>query len=196
MWVGRGFGYDPRNATQPLRIGISALTIHTPNFGRQTASGGISVPTNPSSLCQEPSMTFFNQSRFVFASAAGSRLRPLAFLTMFDFFGMVVGATGSVINRVPRFIDPPQAKEAFGGTLVSSHDAQHTGKELCKNPTSFGPDFVSFSDNTFCDMETKTAWPLCDKDHLRGCFDWNTKSLVIGMFRRRELKYTKVVEWK
>ncbi|KAH7402344.1 hypothetical protein DE146DRAFT_754927 [Phaeosphaeria sp. MPI-PUGE-AT-0046c] len=192
MWIGQGVAYNPGTTDQTAANIIPAIQIHTPNFGRQTESGGISVPANPSTLCGPPYMTFFTESRFDPTSSAGSRTRAIAFLAAMDLFGVVAGA---VAKHVPKFVDQPQVKEAFGGRLVSSYHGKHTAKEICVNEFSLGPDFVSFSDNTFCDMETKTAWPLCDAEHSKGCFDWETKTLVIGMFRKRELKYSKVVEW-
>lgn len=192
MWVGKGTAYNPDKPSQPAVDIIPAFQIHTPNFGRQTTSGGISVPANPSTLCDPPYMTFFTQSMFERTSSAGGRTRAVAFLAVMDFFGVVAGA---VAKRVPKFVDQVQVKEAFGGLLVSSYHAKHTAREICANEFSLGPDFVSFSDNTFCDMETKTAWPLCDAEHSKGCFDWETKNLVISMFRKRELRYRKVVKW-
>ena len=60
--------------------------------------------------------------------------------------------------------------------------AEHSGRELCESETSRGPDFVSKHERIFCDMDTKTAFPLCD-DELgieTGCFRLETHTLVLG----------------
>jgi hypothetical protein len=180
---------------------VTALQMYMPDFGKQADSGGISAPSNPSLLCQPPSMTFGthfgNESRFDSRPSPGSRLRPTFFLTLFELFSMIIGAKASALKYIPGVDNLPQVKAAFGGALISSQHAQHGGRNLCTDPFSMGPDFVSFIDNTFCDMETKTLWPLCDGENglRRGCFDWDTKSLMTGWFRKRELKYREVIEW-
>jgi len=37
--------------------------------------------------------------------------------------------------------------------------------------TSHGPDFVSYEEGKFCDIETKTVWPLCKSEQDKDCFD-------------------------
>jgi hypothetical protein len=46
---------------------------------------------------------------------------------MFDFFRFVAGG---VAKRVPKVMDPPHVKEAFGGMLISSDHVEHPGREL------------------------------------------------------------------
>ncbi|KAF2110306.1 hypothetical protein BDV96DRAFT_603901 [Lophiotrema nucula] len=170
---------------------VYTMRIHTPDFGRQVDSG-FSLPDNPSSLCQAPSTVWYNQSMF---ASAGNRLRPIIFLSMLDFFTMAVAATSSTIKRIPKYITSSYAKDISRGRLIASSHSEHGARELCESPSSYGPDFVSFTDKAFCDMETKTAWPLCDDERARGCFDWDTRSLVTNWYRKRELKYRNVVEW-
>lgn len=56
--------------------------------------------------------------------------------------------------------------------LITSPHAQHQASELCEDPTTVGPDFVSLHEGTFCDMSTKTWHRLCDQDSglLDDCF--------------------------
>jgi hypothetical protein len=127
MWVGQGKAWNSQIPSQQAVNIIPAFQIHIPNFGRQTASGGVYVPANPASLCQALSMILYNQSRFAFATSAGTSLRPVVLLAMFDFFRFVAGG---VVKRVPKFMDPPHVKEAFGGMLISSDHVEYPGREL------------------------------------------------------------------
>ena len=73
---------------------------------------------------------------------------------------------------------PAPRSRKFGGRLVTSVHEQHSARGLCENDYSYGPDFVSFSENVFCDMETKQQWPLCDGGRIEeGCYDLTTHSL-------------------
>ena len=49
---------------------------------------------------------------------------------------------------------PAQRSSNFDDRLVTSVHEQHSARELCENDHSYGPDFVSFSENLFCDMRT------------------------------------------
>lgn len=62
--------------------------------------------------------------------------------------------------------------------VISNHTAEET-ERLCSSPSSFGPNFVSLTSNQFCDMETKTVWPLCNTPGApeSGCFDLETKEI-------------------
>ena len=69
---------------------------------------------------------------------------------------------------------------------------------------SHGPDFVSFSEGVFCDMDRKRWWPLCNGTMTsapaadagkKGCYHWDTHSLVVGEGKRAR-NYTHVEEWE
>ncbi|RYP77011.1 hypothetical protein DL769_003496 [Monosporascus sp. CRB-8-3] len=64
--------------------------------------------------------------------------------------------------------------------LVVSEKRDHSARELCEHPNSYGYDFVSTLEGGYCDMETKRYYPLCDPDlnvhHT--CFDVERRSLV------------------
>ena len=73
----------------------------------------------------------------------------------------------------------PRASSKFDGRLITSVHEQHSAVELCKNDHAYGPDFVSHSENVFCDMRTKEHWPLCDGGQMKDeCYDMATHSLL------------------
>ncbi|KAF1976069.1 hypothetical protein BU23DRAFT_456869, partial [Bimuria novae-zelandiae CBS 107.79] len=59
----------------------------------------------------------------------------------------------------------------FSGKLVKSHDIGQSARELCESENSVGPNFYSYHEKLFCDMENKKLYPLCEKDGDVGCFD-------------------------
>ena len=89
-------------------------------------------------------------------------------------------------------LDPLQ----FTDMLVMSHNPAHTATELCRDPMSHGPSLVSFEEGVYCDMETKTTWPLCTgaKDEV-GCYDWKAHTLVKSKVRKRDMRYSNIMEW-
>lgn len=72
---------------------------------------------------------------------------------------------------------PHSQGSSFLNLVVSHHD-HHSAMELCENEKSRGPDFVSFSEQKFCDMEAKKHFPFCGKDQISECFDGKTFSIV------------------
>ncbi|THV53290.1 hypothetical protein BGAL_0054g00010 [Botrytis galanthina] len=73
--------------------------------------------------------------------------------------------------------------QSFVGRLITSKHTGHSAKELCASDTSVGPDFVSYQERVYCDMENKLAYPLCFSDHRNSttvevCFDIEIKILV------------------
>lgn len=81
--------------------------------------------------------------------------------------------------------------------LISSPRDDHVASALCESDTSHGPDFVSHSEGVFCDMDTKTQWPLCDEDgsEMKDCYRWKTHSLVTGG-EHVPRNYASVQEWE
>jgi hypothetical protein len=86
--------------------------------------------------------------------------------------------------------------------IVSQNITSHTAHDLCGSDTSYGPDFVG-SDGYYCDMGSKTLFPLCSTENIDGCLDIDhgAKSVVkrttVG---RRDAKlahktYKKVTTW-
>ncbi|PVH86192.1 hypothetical protein DL98DRAFT_601703 [Cadophora sp. DSE1049] len=69
--------------------------------------------------------------------------------------------------------------------LVVSNYEGHSAKELCENDRSLGPDFVSRKEELFCDMCTRTVWPLCSTGASVNCFDLTKSKLRVSQIVRR-----------
>jgi hypothetical protein len=89
-----------------------------------------------------------------------------------------------------------QSNKTFTGRIIGSHDPSHKASELCKSPTSWSPDFVSFAEGVLCDMTTRELWALCSGDVTTDCFDWDSKALVDGSLKKRETQYSDVTVWE
>ena len=80
-------------------------------------------------------------------------------------------------------------------SIIGSQDAAHSALKLCQSDTSLSPDFVSFSEGIFCDMATKTPWPLCSTTVTDECYHWDTHTLVTDG-GRKAMNYTDVQNWE
>lgn len=83
--------------------------------------------------------------------------------------------------------------------LVVSSLPAHSADELCRHPTSRGPSFVSLTEGTHCNMETREVLPLCADGLMTGCFDLETETGVdrTSSFGRRggSLNSSRVIYW-
>ncbi|KAL4803347.1 hypothetical protein BDV18DRAFT_162912 [Aspergillus unguis] len=84
--------------------------------------------------------------------------------------------------------------------LVISEDNNHSATRLCSSATSMGPDFVHLGENLFCDMDSKTSYPLCGGNTngtatSQSCFDLDSKTLYTGGHVKRENPYARVRDW-
>lgn len=96
-----------------------------------------------------------------------------------------------------------QRQEAMSDEVVISSRPGNDVFDLCGSETSLGPDYVSLAEGMFCDMSTKTLWPLCGDLLAKGCFDVEEKKMK---WANRELKkrhegdgekaYTRVTTWE
>lgn len=94
-------------------------------------------------------------------------------------------------------------KRSLAPTVVKSNLTTHTAASLCASESSVGPDFLTLADGQFCDMGTKTLWPVCKSAQDTGCFDNETDEIrtveQIGTSEERVINvarnYTKVIEW-
>ena len=84
---------------------------------------------------------------------------------------------------------------AMNSSIISSTDPSHSAVKLCDSDTSYSPDFVSLSEGIFCDMATKTPWPLCSKSVADNCYDWDSHTLINGEGQTVK-DYTDVQEWQ
>ena len=100
--------------------------------------------------------------------------------------------------------------------LITSPREQHSATKLCERENSHGPDFVSWDEKVFCDMETKQSWPLCKGKNGTGlalggkngtgpgvadlteeeCYEWETHSLVAKGGERLAKNYAKIEHWE
>ena len=76
-------------------------------------------------------------------------------------------------------IEPTRDSNIFrrGHVIISRH-AAHGAVDLCQSASSRGPSFVSIDEKTYCDMSTKTHYPLCSSTLTGGCFDVDTMELI------------------
>ena len=89
--------------------------------------------------------------------------------------------------------------------VIMSKSPNHSARELCDSPSSFGEDFVSLDEGLFCDMSEKRIWPLCGELKVAGCFDKESSTMRAGAgLRGRDLdtgayppskEYGKTVVW-
>lgn len=152
------------------------MQIHMQDFTNTTTD----YSTNPAHYCAWPAMYFEPRTE----------------------------ATGLPDNQIwGKAAEPPAVAERrkrggmkkrsakLANTIVGSHDERHSAIELCQSETSLSSDFVSFKEGVYCDMETKTAWPLC-KGHVKdGCFDWKTHTELAKGGKVTKKVYSNVQTW-
>ena len=85
--------------------------------------------------------------------------------------GAIARLNGTFVSTTP----PPGNSTASNAVVVISTSPNHSAKELCQSPTSWGHDFVSVVELLFCDMTAKKLWPVCHDNGKTnvtgGCFD-------------------------
>jgi hypothetical protein len=77
----------------------------------------------------------------------------------------------------------PRSKRSAERLVISSSD-QDSAVGLCQSATSRGSDLVSTAEGLFCDMDSKTLYPLCSKTIGAECFDLNLYQI---RSRRRDM---------
>lgn len=110
--------------------------------------------------------------------------------------------TASSPPKPPRVGGGKNSTRTFGqkydNVLIIDDKNHHVAETLCESKTSAGPDFVNPQKGTFCDMKTKTVYPLCNggagvpasnatvaarEDKAAGaCFDFEAKMLSEFIF--------------
>ena len=66
------------------------------------------------------------------------------------------------------------AREArFAATVARQRTTQYSARDVCEDPHSYGPNFLSDHDGLFCEITTRTLFPVCaEKDEEdRACYD-------------------------
>ena len=169
------------------------MKFHVPDFGSDQASHPLDWYCNNPAILQ-----FFNhgdsEAYWVPATSA-SRFNPgrnaerevFVPFTNEDPKRSVPGAKRTVRS------------EALASQLIVSNVSSHSARALCESKTSYGPDFVSYSEQMFCDIDAKLLWPVCNDDEQEyGCFDLNAESLSIRMVGRDiglAVRYVDIIEW-
>ena len=154
-------------------IWAAAIQIHMEDFTNTTQN----TNQNPSFFCSYPALLFENDN---YQTGAG------------DHFWTAKRRVKQRDTPVKR-IRPRSA--AMSSSIISSPDPSHSAIKLCESDTSYGPDFVSLSEGIFCDMATKTHWPLCSKSVADDCYEWDSHTLINGEGQTVK-DYTNVQEWQ
>lgn len=68
----------------------------------------------------------------------------------------------------------------FRTQLVKSHREGNSAARLCADEFTMGPDFVSLTEELYCDMETRNLYPVCNDSatSIGPCFDLGQDELV------------------
>ncbi|KAL8642375.1 MAG: hypothetical protein Q9228_000928 [Teloschistes exilis] len=102
--------------------------------------------------------------------------------------------------------DPVVFGPANASVVIVSTSPNHSAKELCESETSRGFDFVSSTEQIFCDMKAKKLWPVCNATMKSACFDLKSSTMTPGKgLRGRDSgsglvppakHYSKTVHWE
>jgi hypothetical protein len=91
--------------------------------------------------------------------------------------------TGPIVTK-RNTTEPAKRKHFRRGIhdrLIITAKESHSARELCESESSYGPDTVSSVEGLFCDMDTKTLYPLCNGSNTADvCFDVETKQLMLS----------------
>ena len=105
-------------------------------------------------------------------------------------YGARAASNGTSVSNTP----PLGNSTISNAIVVISTSPNHSAKQLCQSPTSWGHDFVSVPENLFCDMSTKKLWPVCDDTGKAGvtggCFDKAKSGMrpFKGVLRGRDVR--------
>ncbi len=196
-----------RNDSNTLRY--AALALHMPDFAGDEQGKVKEYQSDPDTLCK-------STRRMKFYPSMPDDGTPPFFLPPLNYttdgadvdFNHVKDQPKS---RVRRFEDEENSVLQKRGTsnpqpghlVISGLDA-HSANELCESGSSYGPDFVSTVENTYCDMSAKKSWPLCDQNGItERCFDLQKQTMRVpagGKMRRGQAvagakKYATSEKW-
>ncbi|KAL9618393.1 MAG: hypothetical protein Q9160_006901 [Pyrenula sp. 1 TL-2023] len=88
----------------------------------------------------------------------------------------------------------------FHEMLVKSSIEEHSAVEVCGDLATVGPHFYSTQEQMFCETDTHTLYPSCEKDEAVDCFDPTTDRLTFAngttiQERDGEVGYRSVKNW-
>ena len=112
--------------------------------------------------------------------------------------------SNSASQTTDQAVSSDETGEVCHEQLVVSDLDGHSSKRLCESSTSWGPDFVSTVEKTYCDMCNHELWDLCSAEKTTGCFDLDARKLRPRLAIRgsqdvlttHEKEYTNVDHWK
>lgn len=81
---------------------------------------------------------------------------------------------GSLLGSIGRLLVQNNTR------LIQSDLPEHSASRVCNSDSSWGPSFISTGEGTFCDMSSKTLYPVCGGEKDTGgvqCFDLATRAL-------------------
>lgn len=92
--------------------------------------------------------------------------------------GDIVVATTPQAAGSTRYNSP--FRQLFTDDLVRSDSANPNtfATPLCNDPNTVGPHYVNTVEGQFCDMTTRTLWPVCGAETIDSCFNVETMSLL------------------
>ena len=167
-----------------------SMQIHMQDFTNLTTD----YSTDPAHYCSWPAMYFEARTEDtglpdnqLWGAPASSAIATAATTTITP----TPAKRGLLVKRRQR-----KRSTKLAGTIVGSHHEAHSAIKLCQSETSHGSDFVSFTERVFCDMDTKTAWPLCEKSLNDECYDWEIHALVEKGGKMTQKVYNDVQRWE
>jgi hypothetical protein len=94
--------------------------------------------------------------------------------------------SGTLRPRAEKKPKKPRARnQRSADRLLVNSRPEQSARKLCNSPTSRGSDFASVDEGLFCDMDTKTLYPLCSATHKTDCFDLEADEMQM---RKRDMQ--------
>lgn len=82
-------------------------------------------------------------------------------------------------TRLVKRAKPTRHSTMFDSRLVTSVYGNHSARDLCGDGNAPGLDFVSYTENAFCDMAMKKVWRLCENGVMEEvCYDVGAHALI------------------
>ncbi|KAJ8106598.1 hypothetical protein ONZ43_g7013 [Nemania bipapillata] len=147
----------------------SEIPFFDPQLQYQTDSsnGGLGADVDPDRVLDKPGQ--FDKSVSLYQGGKAKLRR--------SGHGVSADSTRAAGRRGLR----KQRRNRKPDTLIVTPYPDHSARELCNSTTSWGPDTVSLNERLFCDMETKSLFPLCgDNGVITFCFDLQTERMIFA----------------
>lgn len=100
-----------------------------------------------------------------------------------DFNGPIAGQPGARVaassvasDKTP--IYKTERPVQMRRTLIHSSYSNHNATALCPRENFWSSDFIGV-DDVYCDMETRTTYPLCSREDVEGCVVFDGHNVMI-----------------